>query len=1061
MLLKASAKILAITCIGLLAQNALSQNLKIRLHCNRISDRDLLGIGEPATRITTLFKDNLSDNPADTLRILAIRVEFQEDNNGLTTGIGKFDLSVPEGLVIDPPPHDLTYFEHQLLALSNYFKTVSGGKLILQAEVYPKVPSASYTVSQEMSFYSPLQPEELLDQRLAELFQESFQLADENDSIDFSQFDSFILFHAGVGLDFALDFDATPQDIPSVFLDFATLQEQLGNHDPTYAGISVNGGRFFIRDGIILPETQSQEGFEVALLGTMAIMFGNQLGLPVLFNPDTGRSGIGVFGLMDQGSGNFFGLLPAEPCAWSKIFLGWENAIEVRNGESLPVAASLASEKNKIYKIPIDTQEYFLIENRHRDFNDDGMAIGSDANGTRVEYKWDEQGQRILAAQAIGVITQVNEYDFGLPGSGILIWHIDERVIASNFAENRVNADPERRGIDLEEADGAQDIGRVYGFLDPGVGSETGVIEDMFWGSNEINMLVNGSAPDVAFTPFTTPSSLSNSGANSHIFLTGFSEPAEVMAFSVREDISVGGFPQLTSGSAPFANSPIIADLDGDRNQELIYSAPGGDIYVWNANGTKFIANSDSISVNGSFGAKKLPLAIFAQPKGSKGFSPAIASFNDQKVIIAVTDLVVAAYMPIDSDLNGRAETLFVSEASAEFTTDPLVVELISESAGFRVVVGTSEGQVLGFNSQGIGTEIGNVSRDAVVGLAALPEARIAYGTSVGEIGLLSLAGDFIWQNKIGSAMSKAPVVGDLNNDGKLNIIAISDLGQIFVFDEDGETLTGFPMFTNTNSSSQLALGDIDGDHFFEIVLVSKHSVFAFSHVGVLESGFPIQMSLNNDEGEGASLVASPILVDIDDDGQPEILVGSDANKLEAYHVTGERVQDFPLSVGHSVRSTATVGDLDNDGDIEIVVGADDGFLYVWDLPGKLEPGNIPWGGYLADERHANANLERKTPPPSGGQLMPSNRVYNYPNPTEGNQTTIRYMLNFPAQVHIKIFDLAGELVDELTGPGFGQSDNEVEWQLSRIESGVYLAQVEAEGDGMKDVVVFKIAVVK
>ncbi len=92
---------------------------------------------------------------------------------------------------------------------------------------------------------------------------------------------------------------------------------------------------------------------------------------------------------------------------------------------------------------------------------------------------------------------------------------------------------------------------------------------------------------------------------------------------------------------------------------------------------------------------------------------------------------------------------------------------------------------------------------------------------------------------------------------------------------------------------------------------------------------------------------------------------------------------------------------------------------------------------------------------------MPANTAYNYPNPTEGNLTTIRYRLNFPAEVNIKIYDLAGELVDELAGTGFGQADNEVNWEVTNIESGVYLARVEAEGNGMKDVAIFKIAVVK
>jgi hypothetical protein len=39
--------------------------------------------------------------------------------------------------------------------------------------------------------------------------------------------------------------------------------------------------------------------------------------------------------------------------------------------------------------------------------------------------------------------------------------------------------------------------------------------------------------------------------------------------------------------------------------------------------------------------------------------------------------------------------------------------------------------------------------------------------------------------------------------------------------------------------------------------------------------------------------------------------------------------------------------------------------------------------------------------------------------------------------------------------------DNEVPWNVSNIQSGVYLARVEARGASRSDVVIIKIAVVK
>lgn len=1028
------------------------------LHPSGVSNRDLLEIGTPVSRIKNKARISAANQASPTtLKLLALRVEFQEDSNNLTTGNGKFDLSTSSSAVIDAPPHDLNYFQNQLLALANYFQTVSNGQLLLEAEVFPKESSRSYTVSQEMAYYSPVQPEELVDQRLAELFQESLQIADDADDIDFSQYDSFILFHAGVGLDFAIDLDQTPQDVPSVFLDYLTLQKILGNNDPTYPGISVNEGSFFVKDGMILPETQSQEGFQIALLGTMAIMFGHQLGLPNLFSTDTGLPGVGIFGLMDQGSGNFSGLLPAEPCAWSKLFLRWENAIEVKNGTDLQIAARHARNSNKIYKIPIDSREYFLLENRHRDVNADGIAIGRDANGKRIEFKWNEEGQQLIFDGSVGVITQVNEYDFGLPGSGILIWHVDERIIEANFTENRVNADPEHRGVDLEEADGAQDIGQVYGFLSPGSGAENGVIEDMFWGSNPINMLVNDSSSVVAFTPFTRPNSLSNAEANSHIFITDFSEPDSVMTFSVHESISLSGFPQFTGAADRVVSSPMLADLDGDEQMEIILNSESStNLFVWKFDGTKLIANQDAgqiEKVNGDL--TSYPLAIFATPKGTTSFTPAVVQRNAERLVVAVTDEVVAAYLPQDLDFDGRADSLFVFASSAKLTTPPLVVE---SGGDFDIVVGNVNGEIIIVNSDGFGTVLADPDALEITGLALYSQNRMAFTSKNGETGLLGIDGTVHWQNALGAVFSNAPVVGDLDKDGALNIVAVSEDGQIFAFDPQGQTLDDYPKSTGLNPSSQVVLGDVDGDKFLEMVFVAEKKLYAFNHTGSLTSQFPILLS---DDISPKQIFSSPILVDFDQDGRSEIVVGTLENRLVAFHANGQLVNDFPLSTGGAINSTPALADVDADGDIEIAAAADDGFLYVWDLVEELLPENVAWGSLFHDIQHTNANLNSESPAQPSGQLMPAKFVYNYPNPTEGTQTTIRYRLNFPAQIQIKIYDLAGELIDEFSGPGHAQADNEVEWPLSGVESGVYLARVEAKGNGLTDVAFVKIAVVK
>jgi len=1052
----AGIKFIIISTIFALA-SSVSWSQSLKLHPSGFSNRDLLNLGDPATRIKQVASElGAASTEPDTLHVLAIRVEFQESTSSLTTGNGKFDLSMPEAseVRIDPPPHNAQYFRDQLTALANYFRTVSNGKLIIEGDVFPGDLNSSYTVSNEMRHYSPLQDDELLDLRLAQLFEEGLSLADNAGEIDFSRYDSFMLFHAGVGGDFALSFDPTPQDIPSVFLDFQTLQETLGAGDPNYNGIPVNDGRIFIKDGMILPETQSQEGFEIGLLGTMAIMFGHQLGLPNLFDTETGRSGIGMFGLMDQGSGNFFGLLPAEPCAWSKLFLGWESAIEVRNGQNLPISAPRAANSSKIYRIPINSNEYFLVENRFRDFNNDSLTIGRDANGTRVELVWDSRGQRLLFEAPAGVITQVGEYDFGIPGSGVLIWHIDERVISENFAANRVNADPNRRGVDLEEADGAQDLGQVYGFLSPGAGAENGVPEDMFWGTNEINLLVN-SAETVAFTPFSKPNSRSNSGANTSIFMTDFSAQDTVMSFSVRNDISKNGFPQFVGTTDIFINSPIAVDLNDDNINEIIMTTHDNtDVLAWNSGGGKVIANSDSAIIDKINSSQTLPLAIFAQPQGMKAFSPAAATIGGQNVVIISTDQVVAAYVAEDVDSDGRADPLFVYEATQTISTAPMV---LPESGS--VVVGTASGELLIIDSNGMELQSLIVSNGAISGLASLPPNQIAFTGTNGAIGVVTTEGtNETTINTNGTFSSKSPVVVDLDKNGELDVVAVTDDGIVTAMSPEGELLSGFPRATGLRVPSQIAVGDIDDDRFMEIVFLAENRLYALNQIGNTENHFPVELDSRNEDELSFS---SPVLVDLNGDDLPEILTGSISGQVFAFHGNGQAVDGFPLSAGAAVHSTPFINDLESNGNLDIVAAADDGFVYVWELNNSFNPGGSPWPGLFGDIRHSNSNLRVLGQSPVAQELMPAQSVYNYPNPTEDNTTTIRYRLNFPAQVKIKIFDLAGELVHELIGPGLAPAENEVIWTLTDIESGIYLARVEAQAENARESKIIKIAVVK
>ncbi len=138
------------------------------------------------------------------------------------------------------------------------------------------------------------------------------------------------------------------------------------------------------------------------------------------------------------------------------------------------------------------------------------------------------------------------------------------------------------------------------------------------------------------------------------------------------------------------------------------------------------------------------------------------------------------------------------------------------------------------------------------------------------------------------------------------------------------------------------------------------------------------------------------------------------------------------------------------------------GNVFAWQLETTAAANKIWWQQSVFDYTNNNylTNI-LLPPPPAGADLLPPGLAYNYPNPNTTGFTIIRYYLREDAQVRIRIFDLAGDQVDNFNGPGLGQQHNEVRWDLSDISSGVYLCRIEASSDQSRQVRLIKILVIK
>ncbi|HEY8515143.1 MAG TPA: M6 family metalloprotease domain-containing protein [Candidatus Binatia bacterium] len=208
--------------------------------------------------------------------------------------------------------------------------------------------------------------------------------------------------------------------------------------------------------------------------GVMAHEFGHVLGLPELYAPNKRHEGIGIWGLMGQGTWVGLGDSPPHLSAWSKLTLGWVDPIIVDRTQRVELpSVSRSAQVVKIYaKGPHEPWEYFLIENREQ--------RGADRR---------------------------------IPAPGLLIWHVDERLTSYRRSQDDVN----HKRVDLLTADSWPshlDIGHAHGGNRGDKGDP--------WANRK-----HGPGPD------TQPSTNAYDGTRGRFRIENISPPGEVMTFDV------------------------------------------------------------------------------------------------------------------------------------------------------------------------------------------------------------------------------------------------------------------------------------------------------------------------------------------------------------------------------------------------------------------------------------------------------------------------------------------------------------------------------------------------
>jgi M6 family metalloprotease-like protein len=329
---------------------------------------------------------------------------------------------------------------------------------------------------------------------------------------------------------------------------------------------------------------------------------------------------------------------------------------------------------------------------------------------------------------------------------------------------------------------------------------------------------------------------------------------------------------------AEFVNGPYwyytystvgLGDINGDNHINIVSAATDGGIYVFQPDsivGTEILL-LDTYQTNGSI----ITTPLIADINGD-GREDIIIGSDDMRIHGFTFQNDTLAYLPGFPVLLGQwiwSTPIFLNDFLYVLTNDGLLYKISKDGE----IIWKKLEESLSFTASS--PVAGDMDRDGT--------SEIIVSTGSGKIYSVDEEGNIEWQRELKDTIFySTPAISDIDGDGYLDVIVAAGV-RIYGFDKNGALLNNFPIETGDSLGlqSSIVLGDIDNDRMIDILAGSlNNKIYGYNHNGEKLAGFPLST--------GGLVYSTPTIVDLDNDNIVEIIAAADYSGIYAWKLPSD-----------------------------------------------------------------------------------------------------------------------------------------------------------------------------